>query len=369
MLSLSRPSSLSRLPSRLSPVLVVLPLLGLLGGAGDANAQNQTQNRQLVLDIELQRQGPVQLGADQGSQKLSQRWQLSAMLQSDGTRYPYNPLDPQDHRLQMERAQQAVQAQQTQKAQQARQTASRAAPSSTPSTPADLQAMQAQAQTLLARCGQDQACLMREAATLSSATVARGDPAVQAKLQAYGHAVAACERQPAGRARETCQAEARRQAGGGTESFQDEQLPTPYLIFTGSPACGLQVQGKLDDRIDGSFGDVQGQVRYVESTSGSETRRDNVPCPSLQAVLDTRNGRVWTALGMVPQQVQGVHVREETGRRAQRSEGPQSLNWHEAQDWLQQLMSKLSAEGRDEARFSVRGGQTEIRMRWSFKPA
>lgn len=330
------------------------PLLALLMAA-PPEAGAQVQNRRLVLEVELQRQGPVQSGAERGSQKLQQRWQLSALLQSDGTRHPYNPLDPQDQRRQLEQAQKAT---------------ARMAPMSAAAPDARaLQALQANAQALMTRCGQDSACLMREAAALNAPAVARGDPAVRARLQAYGQAAAACERQAAGRAREACQADARRQAGGGVDDTRDEELPTPYLVFNGVPACGLQMQGRIEERVDGSFGDVQGQVPYAETTRGEEARRDDTPCPTLQAVLDTRSGRVWTALSLVPQQVRGVHTRQEGGRQPQRSEGDQALRWHEAQAWLQQGLLRLSDQGRDEARFPLPGGQTEIRMRWSFRPA
>lgn len=323
----------------------------------DTPQAQSAQQRRLVLDIELQRQGPVQAGADRGEQRLSQRWQLSALLQSDGTPIPYNPLDPEDHRRQLQAAQGA-------------QRMAAAAP--TAATP-DWSAMQARAQALQARCGNDSACLMREAAALSAAAMPGANPGAnpgsQGRLQAYGQAVALCERQPAGKAREACQAHARRQAGGGVDAPEDSGPATPYLLFTGVMACGLQLSAKLDERVQGRFNDVQGVVHYTETAQGSETRRDDLPCPTLQAVLDTRNGRVWTALTLVPQDVQGVRTREETNRRAQRHEGRIGLRWMEAQDWLQQRLVQLSSEGQDQARLPAGGGQAEIRMKWSFRPA
>lgn len=332
----------------------------LLGLAGfwlltDTGQAQTAQQRRLVLDIELQRQGPVQAGAEHGEQRLSQRLQLSALLQTDGTPIPYNPLDPDDHRRQLQAAQSA----------QRMATATAAPMAPMP----DIAAMQAKAQALQARCGKDSACLMREASALSAAAVAGGDRNTQARLHAYGEAAAACERQPAGKAREACQAQARRQAGGGVDAPEDSGPATPYLLFTGTMACGLQLTAKLDERVQGRFDDVQGVVHYTETAQGSETRRDDLPCPTLQAVLDTRTGRVWTAIGLVAHEVQGVRTREETGRRAQRHEGRIGLRWMEAQPWLQQRLVQLSSEGQDQARLPAGAGQAEIKMKWSFRPA
>jgi hypothetical protein len=351
--SLPEPAMPNFLPTTSRTALTLL-----LGFAGfwllaDTGQAQSPQQRRLVLDIELQRQGPVQAGAERGEQRLSQRLQLSALLQTDGTPIPYNPLDPDDHRRQL----------------QAAQAAQRMATAAPMAPMPDMAAMQARAQALQARCGQDSACLMREASALSAAGVAGGDRNTQARLQAYGEAAAACERQPAGKLREACQAQARRQAGGGVDAPADRELATPYLLFTGPMACGLQLTAKLDDRVQGRFDDVQGVVHYTETAQGSETRRDDLPCPTLQAVLDTRNGRVWTAIGLVAQEVQGVRTREETGRRAQRHEGRIGLRWMEAQAWLQQRLVQLSAEGQDQARLPAGAGQAEIKMKWSFRPA
>lgn len=338
-----------------APRTVLTLLLGLAAFCllTDVTLAQSAQQRRLVLDIELQRQGPVQAGGDRGEQRLNQRWQLSALLASDGTPIPYNPLDPEDHRRQL----------------QAAQGAQRMAAGVPMAAMPDIGAMQAKAQALQARCGQDSACLMREASALSAAAMPGVNPGSQGRLQAYGNAAAACEKQPAGKAREACRAEARRQAGGGVDAPEDSGPATPYLLFTGVMACGLQLSAKLDERVQGRFNDVQGVVTYTETALGQETRRDDLPCPTLQAVLDTRNGRVWTALATVPQDVQGVRTREETNRRAQRHEGRLPLQWLEAQAWLQQRLVQLSADGQDQARLPAGTGQAEIKMRWSFKPA
>lgn len=334
------------MPSSLASTLLLPALAGLLA-AGAAQAQTP-QQRRLVIDVELQRQGAVQSGAERGEQRLSQRWQFSALLQSDGSPMTHNPLDPDDQNRRLQAAQ--------------RQQAAAAPPA-----PPDVAALQARAQAVQARCGQDSACLMREASALSAAMTGV-NPGSQGRMQAYGNAAAACERQPAGKAREACRAEARRRAGA--ESGDDEGPATPYLFFNGPMACGLQTTARLDDRIKGQFNDVQGVVHYTETAQGQETRRDDTPCPGLQAVLDTRNGRLWTYIGLVAQDVQGLRTREETNRRAQRYEGRIGLQWREAQAWLQQHLLQLSAEGQDQARLPAAGnGQAEIRLKWSFKPA
>lgn len=240
-------------PTRARAALTLLAALASFWLLADLTQAQPPQQRRLVLDVELQRQGPVQAGAERGEQTLSQRWQFSALLQGDGVPMPHNPLDPDDPRRQAEAAQRMVAA-------------------------------------------------------------------------------------------------------------------APYLLFTGAAACGLQLSARLDERVQGRFNDVQGVVSYTETARGQESRRDDMPCQTLQAVLDTRNGRVWTALATVPQDVQGVRTREEGNRRAQRHEGRIGLRWHEAQGWLQQRLAQLSTEGQDQARLPAGSGQAEIKLKWSFRP-
>jgi len=299
-------------PTRARAALTLLAALASFWLLADLTQAQPPQQRRLVLDVELQRQGPVQAGAERGEQTLSQRWQFSALLQGDGVPMPHNPLDPDDPRRQAEAAQRMV-------------AAAPAAPGP------DWRAMQARAQALQARCGQDQACLMREASALSAAAMPGVNPGSQGRLRADGPAA-------------------------------------PYLLFTGAAACGLQLSARLDERVQGRFNDVQGVVSYTETARGQESRRDDMPCQTLQAVLDTRNGRVWTALATVPQDVQGVRTREEGNRRGQRHEGRIGLRWHEAQGWLQQRLEQLSTEGQDQARLPAGSGQAEIKLKWSFRP-
>lgn len=352
----SRPAARHALTTLLS-----LAAFWLLVDATEAQTAHQ---RRLVLDIELKRQGPVQHGIERGEQSLSQRWQFSALLETDGAPSTANPLDPDDPQRQLADAQR-------------RSAAMRPAPRAAVPDAQSLQAMQAQAQALQARCGQDDACLLREASAMASASLGqaaapgqpRMDAGTQARIQAYGHAVAACERQPAGKTREACRADARRQAGGGAEAPEDNGPATPYLVFYGVPACGLQLSARIDERTKGSYNDVQGVIHTAETAQGQETRRDDVWCPSLMAVLDARNGRVWASLSLVPRDVMGVSTRDEGHRQHQRREGRISLRWWEADDWVARRLLQLSASGQDQARLPAGQGQAEIKMSWRFKPA
>jgi len=114
-----------------------------------------------------------------------------------------------------------------------------------------------------AKRDQDRECLMREASALSASRAAGGDPTTQARVRAYGQAAAACECQQ-GKAREACQAEARRNAGGGEEE-PDDVVETPYLMFTGCAGCKRATVVKIDNRVEGSFNDVQNCRRYRSS--------------------------------------------------------------------------------------------------------
>lgn len=304
-------------PTTTSRTLLTL-LLGLSGFlllAQVSPAQSPVQRR-LVLDIELQRHGPVQSGVDQGEQRLSQRWQLQAQLQGDGVPMVHNPLDPDEPQRQL----------------QALQAAPRAAAIAPAPDPAVLQA---RAQALMARCGQDSACLMREAAALTAAVAPPTSPG-----RPKAHA-----------------------------SADDAGPATPFLAFAGTGACGLQLMARLDERAQGHYNDVHGPVAFTETAQGQETRRDDLLCPALQAVLDTRTGRLWVSLGVVTPDVPAVRTRAEAQRPTRRQEGRLPLSWREAQSWLQQKLGRLTVQGQDQARFPAGSGQTEIRLSWSFRPA
>ncbi len=343
-------------PELLRPVPLLLIVLGavLLIVTGPVQAADTA--RRLQIDLEVRRDGAVQQGAEKGRGKLVQQLSLTAVLHSDGTPMVNNPLDPEDGRRQLERAQRSQQ----------RIQAARAKVGNAPAPAPDMAAMQARARQLMAKCGQDRECLMREASALSATQVAGADPATQGRLQAYGQAAATCERQQ-GKAREACQADARRQAGGG-EDEPDDAVETPYLMFIGRANCRLEAKIRIDNRVEGSFNDVQGVVPFTETAEAQQTRREDVLCPMLQVVLDQRNGRLWTHV-MAVDSAHGVQVRSEKGRAPQRNEGPVSLRWMEAGPWIEQRLINLSAGGDDRVQLpAAGGGKAEATLRWRFEP-
>lgn len=365
-----------RLPSALSCYLATLFVpLALAAFAGPADAappgEPKPMQRRLQVGIDYLRQAGVQFGAETGRGRLAQTLSLNVVLHSDGVPMPNNPLDPEDSRRQYERAQRTQQRVQGALAKQGQQGRIAAAPS-----PGDMQAMQARAMQMQVRCGTDRDCLMREAMAMSAAQTANGDRNVQARLQAYGSAVQACERQAVGAAREACIATARRQHGGGDDDGPaDEVVETPYLFFRGLPGCQLEIAGKIDDRVEGSFGDVQGTVPYTETVQAEQRRRDDTACPMVQAVLDTRSGRLWAYIGVAMREIAGVSVRSEKGRAPQRHEGQYGWRWLEADTWINQRLNKLEAAGGSDAVRLPAGaagrsdGQVEVKLRWKFDPA
>lgn len=317
--------------------------------------------RKLEIRVEATRDAALAGGVDRGRSRLAQSLVLTALLQTDGTPMPHNPLDPDDQRRQYERGQQTAQRVQTALDRQRGRPAA-AAP--------DMAALQAQAQQMQAKCGQDRDCLMREAQALAAVQASGGHAGVQARLAGYGQAVQACERQhAAAKAREACIANARRQAGGGDDDEADDVVETPYLFFSGSTACRFEAAVKIDERVEGQFDDVQGVVPFTHTVQADQRRRDDLWCPSLQAVLDTRNGRLWTHVLGATAEVPGVSVRAEKGRKPQRWDGPVKADWREADAWLQQRLLKLDAGGTDRVQLPAPGqGRTEVQLRWSFAP-
>lgn len=315
----------ARRSARARPALRLLAAPGALALALAPAAQaDAPQQRRLELSVEMTRQGEVSNGAERGRQHLVQAWRVSAVLGSDGVRHPGNPLDAQ-----------ALQRQATQATQMAA-----AAPVAPPSAQ-QLQALQAQAQALVARCGQDPACLQREARTLAAGQTARGDRALQARLLAQRPADASDDAGPA----------------------------EPYLHFHGVTACQLEVGVQVDARTEGQYGDVQGQVPYTDSVRADGRHRGDAPCPLVQAVLDTRSGRLWTYLMALPQDAHGTRTREERGRRRTQAEDRVALRWMEAQTPLAQRLLQLDLRGdEDLQRLAVPGGQLTLRLRWRFEP-
>ena len=285
-----------------------------------------------------------------------QQLTLTAVLHSDGTPMLNNPLDPEDGKRQFERAQRSQQ----------RMQAAQAKVGNAPAPAPDMAAMQARAQQMMAKCGQDRECLMREASAMSAAQVAGGDRATQAQLQAYGQAAAACERQQ-GKARDACQADARRKAGGG-EDEPDEVVETPYLMFTGRAGCRLEAKIKIDNRVEGSFNDVQGVVPFTETTQAQQTRREDMYCPMLQVVLDQRNGRLWTHVMAIDSPTACTCAARRAARRSAARAACPCAGWKPS-PWVQQRLSNLSAGGDDRVQVpAAGGGKAEATMRWRFEP-
>lgn len=371
MPSFQPPPSCRRLaPAALLTATVLAAALGALAVPAEAaSPDGKPQARRLVIHIDQLRQGNVMLGADRGRDRLAQALSLSLVLHSDGTPSPNNPLDPEDGKRQLERAQRAQQRVNAGLA--AAQARGHRTVAATPS-PADIQAMQAKAMQLQARCGTDRDCLMREASAMSATPVAGGDRALQARLQGHGAAVQACERShgTSGAKRDACIADARRKAGGGEEddTARDEVVETPYLHFSGRANCQLDVAVKIDGRTEGSFEDVQGTVPFTQTVQAESKKRHETLCPLVQVVLDTRNGRLWAHTAMAVPPVQGVTVRSEKGRAPQRHDGEVSLRWHEATDWLHQRLTRLGAAGEDQVKLPAGGGQNELKLRWRFEP-
>ena len=322
-----------------------------------------SQQRRLQIQADLVREARVE-GVERGRTRLVQRVDLQVLLVSDGVPSASNPLDPDDGRRLAARGQRTAQ-----KVQAAMQRVGAPPPSDPAAAMAQAQANMAQAQAMMARCGQDRDCLMREA----MARVPVSGPqagAVQGRLETYGGAVRACERQhAAAAAREACIAQARRQAGGSDDSDADEVPETPYLVFHGAAACQVDAATRIDERVEASFDDVQGVVPFTQTTQADGRERDALLCPLMQAVLDTRNGRLWTRVLPALRGVPARTVRAEKGRRPQQNDELLAPRWHEAQDWLQGRLENLSAGGNDRHERSLPGGKLELRLSWRFAPA
>ncbi len=289
-----------------------------------AHAKEQPQQRQLVLQLDLQRQGPVQSGAEKGQQQLRQQWRLEATLASDGVLMINNPLDPDDVRRMAARA----------SAPRPAAPAGNGKPVSAAQGQALQAEMQARMQAMQARCGADAACMARESAVISRD--------MQAAFEAAG-----------GRA-----APATPDAPGPEER---------YLHFAGAANCRLQAMGRIDSTVRGTYNDVQGAVPYTETRKGEDTLRDPVYCPGVMAVLDVKSGRVWVGFPTLPQQARGVSTREDKGRAPRTTQGPIELRWWEGQEWLAQRLQNLNERGNDAFRRSSDALKVELRAEWSFR--
>ncbi len=352
-----------------TPLTLLAALIGAWATPLPAEAAEQAMR--LQLSAELQRQAATQLGAEAGRMQLRQRAEYTLTLVSDGERLASNPLDPDEPARQAAAGQRAQQTVNAGLAAAAARTSTHP-PGRQPAPAMDMAAMQAMAQRLQAQCGQDRDCLMREASRFSAQQVSMqtgGHPAVATRLQAYGDAVRGCERQhAAGAAREACINRARVQAGGEADAPEAE-AETPYLLYRAQASC--QPAGKLvlDERISGSFADVQGQVAFSETRQADDARSAAAfPCGTQMAVLDTRNGRLWVASPLLGLEAHGTAVRSERGRAPQRQAGPQRLDWHEAGPWLNARLLNLDKTGSADATLPAGpDGKTQVRLQWRWQ--
>lgn len=342
----------------------------------------------LSLQIEQQREAGIAVIGGSGRQSLNQRLDYAVTLVSPGVPAVNNPLDPEDGARQLARAQAR---QQKLEAAQARQRAQGGGTATAP----DMAALQAQAQQLLARCGQNQDCLMREAAALQAqwmtgAAAAAGAAAATgggrsgggqlsaaqgAALQTYAADWRACEkRHPEGAARRSCQDEARRRAGGTPDAsdHDDDVVEAPYLHFSGAGACEARAQVRLSDTRRGQTGDVQGMVPFEVTRQADDARPAHTDCGLQMAVLDTRNGQLWLGSGL-PMPAPHVAYRHRHGSTVtQQGEALHTLDWHEATDWLQGRLRHLGRSGSDSVTLPAGpgaharpDGQTRVQLRWT----
>lgn len=327
-----------------------------------AAAQQGERRIRLSLQIEQQREAGIAVIGGSGRQSLNQRLDYAITLVSDGVPAVNNPLDPDDMARQAARAQARQQKVDAALARRGGQRTPAATGTALPAPP-DLAAMQNQAQQLLARCGQNQDCLMREAAAMQAQMLATAAPAGSggraggrisaaqaAALQTYAADVRGCDkRHPDGAARRACVDEARRRAGGTPDAsdHDDDIAPTPYLHFQAPAACEARAQVHVSDTRRGQSGDVQGMVPFEVTRQADDARPAHTDCGLQMAVLDSRNGLLWLGSGL-PMPAPHVAYRHRYGSKiTQQGDELQNLDWHEATGWLQGRLLKITRNGSD----------------------
>ncbi|MEK8050217.1 hypothetical protein AACH10_08200 [Ideonella sp. DXS22W] len=379
-------------------LLAATTLLPVLLPGAQAAAPGGERRIRLSLQIEQQREAGIAVIGGSGRQSLNQRLEYALTLVSDGVPATHNPLDPDDTARQLARAQAR---QQKVDAALARQGGARAGMAAAP----DLAALQAQAQQLLARCGQNQDCLMREAAAMQAQMLGGAGPAgagagagrpggtlsatQTAALQTYAAESRACDkRHPEGAARRACLDDARRRAGGTPDAsdHDDDIVPTPYLHFQAPAACEVRAHVRLSDTRRGQTADVQGMRPFEITRQADDTRPPLSECGRQMAVLDTRSGKLWLGSGL-PLPAANVAFRYRHGSTVtQQGDEVQNLDWHEATTWLQGRLQQLTRSGSDSvtlpagpATGSSNGsetrpgtpaqpdGQTRLQLRWTVE--
>ena len=284
-------------------------LTSLPAQAAQAIGDPPAQQRRLVLEVDMTRQGRVSNGAESGLEQRRQRWRVALVFSNGGERTTANPFDAHSNDASLAQAQRAQ------------------AQAGLGFTPEQLAVWQQQAALLQQRCGQDSACMAREGLKLTAPAAPRP-----------------------------------------TAPVIGADADMPYLVFSPVQPCRLEVQVQIDARLEGSFGDVQGQVPFSETTRANESLRPLHDCASAQALLDTRNHRLWTYLGAVPRSGLGSFRREVRGRAPVNHEGAQQIEWREAEKWLNDRLLNLNdSSGTDRFAQPVPGGQIEVNLRWRFE--
>lgn len=290
-------------------VLAFASLATLPAQAAQPAGDPPAQQRRLVLEVDMTRQGRVSNGAEAGQEQRRQHWRVALVFSNGGERTTSNPFDPRSGDAALAQAQRAQ------------------AQAGLGFTPEQLAVWQQQAALLQQRCGQDSACMAREGLKLTAPAAPRP-----------------------------------------TGPVIGADADMPYLVFSPVQPCRLEVQVQIDARLEGSFADVQGQVPFSETTRASESLRPAHDCATAQALLDTRNRRLWAYLGAVPRSGQGSFHREVRGRAPVHQQGAQQIEWREAQKWLDDRLLNLNdSSGTDRFVQPVPGGQIDVSLRWRFE--
>jgi hypothetical protein len=338
------------------------------------------RSARLEVSIDIERQSNARGANGHHNETTRANYRFSTTVRSDGSLMSINSLDPQamaDVAARGERDQRRVQAAlAAQRAQPVR--ALPAVMTATPMSPAE---MQARAMKMQAQCGTDRECLMREASALSLA-MAPTDPRVQGRLQGYAAAVQQCEKRHAAAAgaRDTCIAQARRDAGGADDSDPaDENLPDRYMMFIGQPPCDSSYGVRVDSVAEGATPDITGMVPFRVVLKIDE----NAAAPGLcgtSLTFDTQTNTWWSSGAVMLPAVRGVITRTEFGR-TQRNEGQFGTDWYEAAPWIAEQLKHMTRSGSAQTTLPVqmgstietwrlggeRAGKLQVRMSWRIE--
>ena len=136
--------ALSRSAYLLVSLLALAAFASLASLPAQAAGDPPAQQRRLVLEVDMTRQGRVSNGAESGLEQRRQRWRVALVFSNGGERTTANPFDAHSNDAALAQAQRA----------QARAGLGFSAE--------QLAVWQQQAALLQQRCGQDSACMARE---------------------------------------------------------------------------------------------------------------------------------------------------------------------------------------------------------------